>query len=269
MRYPLITLTTDFGTADHFVGSMKGVISSIAPRAAVVDITHEIPAFGILEGAFVIGQAWRAFPAGTIHVVVVDPGVGSARKPLLLHAGGQFFVGPDNGVFSFVFREEKHKLRHITAEKYFRHPVSGTFHGRDIFSPVGAHLAAGVAPPRFGKLLDRCVMLDGLAPRLTGKDTWQGKILKADRFGNLITNFHADEFRTLGKRGFELIVGERRISTLRPNFSEGAPGEVFLITGSSGYFEVIANQASAAQKLGCAGGARVKLTFLRRARDRR
>lgn len=262
MRHPLITLTTDFGGADHFVGVMKGVISGIAPRATVVDITHEIPAFDILEGAFVTGQAWRAFPAGTTHVVVVDPGVGSERKPLLVEAGGQFFIGPDNGVFSFILREEKHKVRHITAEKYFRKPVSRTFHGRDIFAPVAAHLAAGIAPAKFGKLLDVCIMLDNLSPRLTGKDAWQGMIFKADRFGNLITNFHRDEFRTLGKRGFEMSVGDRRISVLRANFSEGPPDEIFLAAGSSGYFEIVVNQGSAANLLGRGAKSSLNLKLL-------
>lgn len=259
MRYPLITLTTDFGTSDHFVGSMKGVISGIAPGAQVADITHEIAPFGVLEGAFVIGQAWRTFPPGSIHVVVVDPGVGSARKPILVQAGGQFFVGPDNGVFSFILREEKHRIRHITAEKYFRRPVSRTFHGRDIFSPVAAHLAAGVKPGRFGKPLDACILLDNLAPLPAEKNSWQGTIFKQDRFGNLITNFDARDFRALRTGHFELVAGKARISALRSNFSEGAPGEIFVIEGSSGYFEIAANQASAAGLLGCTAGSPVKL----------
>src|SRR5258708_5188751 len=152
--HPLIPLTTDFGTADHFVAAMKGVIAGIAPRARVVDITHEIPPYEILEGAFIIGEAWRCFPTGTIHVVVVDPGVGSARRPILAEAGGQFFVAPDNGVLSMIYAGVKTKVRVITNTKLIAREVSRTFHGRDIFAPAAAHLARGVPVARFGKLID-------------------------------------------------------------------------------------------------------------------
>lgn len=250
MRYPLITLTTDFGLSDHFVGAMKGVISGIAPRARIIDITHEIPPFDILGGAFVIGQARRTFPAGTIHVVVVDPGVGSPRKPLLVQSAGQFFVGPDNGVFSFILQENKGQTRHVTGRKYFRHPVSNTFHGRDIFSPVAAHLACGVPPARFGKRLDSCVMLEGLEPSPVAENTWRGTVLKTDRFGNLITNFRQNAFPALEDGNFELRAGRRRITRMHSNFSEGRAGGIFLTGGSSGFLEIVMNQDSAARALG-------------------
>jgi S-adenosylmethionine hydrolase len=143
---PVITLTTDFGLSDHFVGVMKGVILGIEPAAQIVDISHGVQPYQIVDGAFTIAQAYRYFPKKTIHVVVVDPGVGSARRPLLAEMGGQYFVAPDNGVLSMVFAREKPKVRHITNERYFLHPLSRTFHGRDVFSPVAAHLAAGVPP---------------------------------------------------------------------------------------------------------------------------
>ena len=142
MTRPILTLTTDFGLTDHFVGTMKGVILGICPAAQIVDISHGVTPFEIAEGAYLIAQAWRYFPKKTVHVVVVDPGVGSARRPILVEAGGQYFLGPDNGVLSMVYLHEKCKVRHIVNEEYFRHPVSRTFHGRDIFAPVGAHLAA-------------------------------------------------------------------------------------------------------------------------------
>ncbi len=145
MTKRIITLTTDFGTADHFAGTMKGVILSIHPAAQIVDITHEVAPFEITDGGFTIAQAYRYFPKKTIHVVVIDPGVGSTRRPLLAEMAGQYFIAPDNGVLSMIFSRETAKVRHITNERYFLHPLSRTFHGRDVFAPVAAHLASGVA----------------------------------------------------------------------------------------------------------------------------
>jgi S-adenosylmethionine hydrolase len=261
MQNPLITLTTDFGTADHFVGSMKGVIAGIAPRARVIDITHEVSPFEIVEGAFTIAEAWRAFPQRTIHVVVVDPGVGSARRPILAEVDGHYFVSPDNGVLSLVWGKERGKVRHITATRYFRVPVSETFHGRDIFSPVAAHLAAGVAASKFGKLIHDAMRLSGLEPVRTGKRAWTGVVLKVDRFGNLITNFHIDEFEAIRTQPFTLLAGMERLSRLAANFSEGAMGELLVIVGSSGYLEIAVNRDSAAKRLGCGSGAPLELTI--------
>src|SRR5581483_10422206 len=143
----IITLTTDFGASDHFAGTMKGVILNIFPGAKIVDISHEIQPFEVSDGAFTIAQAYRYFPKKTIHVVVVDPGVGTERRPILMEAAGQFFIARDNGVLSLIYGREKARFRLLENDKYFLHPVSHTFHGRDIFSPCAAHLAAGV-PPR-------------------------------------------------------------------------------------------------------------------------
>ena len=148
MTRPTLTLTTDFGLGDHFVGTMKGVILGICPEAQIVDISHDVTPFEIAEGAYLIAQAWRYFLKKTVHVVVVDPGVGTARRPILVEAGGQYFIGPDNGVLSMVYLQEKSNVRLISNEKYFRHPVSKTFHGRDIFAPVAAHLAGGIPAAR-------------------------------------------------------------------------------------------------------------------------
>src|SRR5262245_26551277 len=139
----IITLTTDFGHSDHFAGVMKGVILGVCPAARIVDITHECSAYDVSEAAFTIGQAYPHFPRKTVHVVVVDPGVGTLRRPILVEAAGQFFIGPDNGVFAFILSVGKHKVRAVTNEKYFLQPVSQTFHGRDVFAPVAAHLAKG------------------------------------------------------------------------------------------------------------------------------
>src|ERR1035438_1866080 len=160
MPPPILTLTTDFGLSDHYAGAMKGVILGICPRAQLVDISHHVTPFQIGEGAYLIAQAYRYFPRKTVHLVVVDPGVGSARRPILMEAAGQYFVAPDNGVLAMIFKKEKHKIRLLSKEQYFRKPMSQTFHGRDIFSPVATHLAAGIPPARLGPLID-----DYLKPR--------------------------------------------------------------------------------------------------------
>ena len=140
----IITLTTDFGLADHFVGTMKGVILGIAPKTRIVDITHDIPAYELREASFAIAQAWTYFPKGTVHVVIVDPGVGTSRRPILAEAGGHYFIAPDNGVLSMVYESVAHKVRIISNPALIRKQVSRTFHGRDVFAPAAAHLAKGV-----------------------------------------------------------------------------------------------------------------------------
>ncbi|MBV8846336.1 MAG: SAM-dependent chlorinase/fluorinase [Bryobacterales bacterium] len=259
---PLITLTTDFGTKDHFAGVIKGVIAGIAPNARVVDITHEITPYDLNEGAFVIAEAWRWFPKGTIHVAVVDPGVGSARRPIVVEAGGHRFVGPDNGVFTPVYAAGPHKIREIENSKLMLPYISRTFHGRDIFAPAAAHLANGVALARFGKWVRDPVLSAVLEPVKKGSRCWSGRILKVDRFGNLITNFRLGHRPDIGVRRFELRIGSRRIARLARNYAETEMGEVFAIEGSSGYLEISANQDSAALKLGCGPGAPVDLEIL-------
>ena len=262
MPRPIITLTTDFGLADHFAATMKGVILGICPAAEIVDISHDVGAFAVAEGAFLLAQSYRYFPRNTVHIVVVDPGVGTSRRPILMEAAGQRFVAPDNGVLSMIYAREKHKVRWITAEKYFLKPVSQTFHGRDIFSPVGAHLAAGVAPAKMGKLITDYLRLHLEHPVRTARRGWTGSILKIDRFGNLITNFPAAEFPDINTRPFEMSVGLETVGKLAHNYAECGPGELFVIAGSSGYLEVSSSQASAAKKLGCGVGAPVELRIL-------
>jgi S-adenosylmethionine hydrolase len=257
----LITLTTDFGNADHFAGTMKGVILGIQPAAQIIDITHEVQPFEIPDGAFTIAQAYRYFPKGTIHVVVVDPGVGSTRRPLLAEMAGQFFIAPDNGVLSIIFAHGKSKVRHITNPRYFLHPVSRTFHGRDIFAPVAAHLASGIASARFGKVIDDYLRLTFHRPSQTGKNAWTGSVLKVDRFGNLITNLHLDDLPNLETRPFRLLAGRQPITRLALTFTECSPGELFVVVGSSGYLEVATNQGSAAEILSCGAGSPVALTI--------
>jgi hypothetical protein len=261
MARPIITLTTDFGLDDHFVGVMKGVILGILPTARIVDISHGVEPYQIADGAFTIAQAYKYFPKKTVHVVVVDPGVGSARRPLLAEMAGQYFIAPDNGVLSMVMAHEAAKVRHITNERYFLHPLSRTFHGRDVFSPVAAHLAAGVTPAQFGKRIDDHIRASFDQPAQTGPHTWTGTILKADHFGNLATNFHIDHFPALRTHAFAMKLGAQTIARLALTFSECQPGELFVVVGSSGYLEVAASEASAAEALGCGAGAPAELTF--------
>jgi hypothetical protein len=263
---PIITLTTDFGTADHFAGVMKGVIAGIAPKARVVDITHEVAPYDVIEGAFLIAQAWRYFPKGTIHVVVVDPGVGSARRPILVEAAGHLFVAPDNGVLSMVYDAAKPKVRVISNPKLMARDVSRTFHGRDIFAPAAAHLARGVPAARFGApaaglgvFIADYIRIADIKPSRLSRNCWRGTIFRADRFGNLITNFHIDDFARVTAGPFELRVGAERIRRLALTFSEAAIGELVAVFGSSDYLEIVANQASAAQILGCGARSPVEL----------
>jgi S-adenosylmethionine hydrolase len=260
-RRPLVTLTTDFGLSDHFAGVLKGVILSICPAATVVDISHDVPAFDISQGAFLISQAFPYFPPKTIHVVVVDPGVGTARRPILVEADGHYFIGPDNGVLAMVYTDRPHKVREITSEKYFLQPPSRTFHGRDIFAPAAAHLAAGVRAASFGKTIEDYLKLAFYKPQRTGRRMWCGSVLRIDRFGNLITNFHVVEFDAVRTRPFEISIGAHKVHRLALNYAEAQPGELSLIAGSSGYFEIAANQASAQRITGCGAGAPCDLTL--------
>lgn len=228
----------------------------------MIDITHEVNSFDILEGAFLIAQSWRYFPVGTVHVVVVDPGVGSNRRPILAEAGGHFFVAPDNGVLSLIYDSEETTVRHVTEERFFRHPVSQTFHGRDIFAPVAGHIASGVPASELGAVIDDYLKLPLEKPVRTARRGWTGAVLKIDRFGNLITNFRADEFARVYEQNFEVLAGLQAIEKLERNYAAAEPGKVFLIEGSSGYFEIAASQGSAAKILGCGVGAPIELRLL-------
>ena len=240
---------------------MKGVILAICPHARIVDITHDCNAYDIQDAAFTVAQAYRYFPPKTVHVAVVDPGVGTQRRPILIEAAGQLFVGPDNGIFSFVIAREKHKARAVTNAKYFLDPVSQTFHGRDIFAPVGAHLANGVAPSRMGKPIDDYLRPGSLKPERTARRGWTGSILKVDRFGNLITSFLTAEFPRVLEEPFSMAVGLQTVGRLARNYEQYGLGELFVIAGSSGYLEISAGQASAARILGVAAGAPIELTI--------
>jgi len=258
---PLITLTTDFGLNDHFVGTIKGVILNIAPEAEIVDICHAVQAFDVLDGALTVAQAYSYFPNGTVHVVVVDPGVGTARRPILLSTGRHYFVAPDNGVLSLVYgREERLQVRHINAEHYYRQPVSNTFHARDIFAPVAAYLAKGVETAKFGEEITDFVRFNAPKPKPVDAQTIRGVVLKVDRFGNMVTNITPQDIPALFQAeppGFKMRVGKHEITEIHPNYAAGAPNQVFGILGSMGYLEIAANRASAAQIIGAGKGSEV------------
>ena len=252
-RLSLITLLTDFGTSDYFVSAMKGVILSINPDARLVDITHEIPAQDIEAAAFTMLAAHSSFPSETIHVAVVDPGVGSARRAIVVVSGGQFFVGPDNGIFSYVCEcERQARVFEITNKDYFREPVSSTFHGRDVFAPVAAALSTGIDPSEFGKQITNPVLLPPLMPEKAKNGTIKARIIHIDRFGNCITNLTPRELT--GKMiagGAYLIVNGAKVKSFRNFFSEESRRgmEVFGIWGSAGFLELAAKDKSAAKIL--------------------
>jgi S-adenosylmethionine hydrolase len=244
---PIITLLTDFGSQDYFVGALKGAILSLRPDAQIVDITHEIPPQDIRAGAFNLLAVHPDFPAGTIHVGVVDPGVGSARRGTIVSCAGQFFVGPDNGLFSWICEREKDfQAVHLTNEKFFRHPVSDTFHGRDIFAPVAAALANGAALEEFGPVIDDVVRLESLEPKRIKSGLLEATIIHVDRFGNCITNLRRDHLSAVAK----LVVNGREIG-FRPFFAARGldDSEVFYLFGSAGFAEIAVRDDSAAKIL--------------------
>jgi len=249
----LITLLTDFGTADYFVGAMKGVILSMNADARIVDITHEIPPQDIRAGAFTLSVVSQTFPSGTIHVAVVDPGVGSERRPILVSGGNQFFVGPDNGLFSFVYeREAAARVFHLTNEDYFRQPVSATFHGRDVFAAVAGALSKGISPEQLGVEIKDYVRLTMLKPKRMGTQTIEASIIHIDRFGNCVTNLTREDLtEEMLARGLRLKINGREITSFHRFFAEndGPPDELFVIWGSAGYLEIAAFRASAASLL--------------------
>ena len=259
----LITLLTDFGTTDYFVAAMKGVILSLSPKARVVDITHEIPAQDIGAGAFVLMAVYSDFPVGTIHVSVVDPGVGSARRPIMVLAGGHYFVGPDNGIFSYVYeREADCRVFHLDRAEHFRQQPSATFHGRDVFAPVAAALANGTRAAELGYEIRDYVRLPGLAPTELADGSLEARVIHIDHFGNCITNLTRDELtEEMIERGARLVVGATEVTSFRRFFAEGseASGEVFAIWGSAGMLEIAALNTSAARLLGAQRGQPVRV----------
>jgi S-adenosylmethionine hydrolase len=255
----VITLTTDFGTGDWFVGTMKGVIAGIAPAAKVIDLTHDLPAGDIRGGAFALAASHRFFPSGTVHVTVVDPGVGSRRKAIALQTAKGVFVGPDNGVLSWALvREQIRAIHALENEAYLLQPVSRTFHGRDIFAPVAAHLSRGVPIRKFGPALKDFVRLDWPAPRVR-RGGFEGEVVYIDRFGNAITNLEGGLLRGSDGASCEVCGRRRQVCPLKAFYQAVAPKTPVALVGSSGFLEIAVNGGSAAKVLGVRIGTRVVL----------
>lgn len=256
MTNPIVTLTTDYGNGDHLVGTLKGVILRINPEINIVDISHDIAPFDLLEAAITIAEASKYFPPRTIHVVIVDPGVGTERRPLLVRGDNQYYVAPDNGVLSLIYdREESLNVRHITTEHYFLQPISQTFHGRDIFAPVAAWLTKNWQPASMGDAITDFKRFNIPKPKQDGY-VLKGVVMRIDRFGNLMTNFKVgdlpEEMLKAGK--IQLMLNDKEITRLVANFAQGQPNEPVAVIGSSGYIEVVVNKASASRVMGIGRG---------------
>jgi S-adenosylmethionine hydrolase len=261
----IVTFTTDFGLNDAFVGIMHGVVLNIEPATRIVDLCNAVGAYDILDGAWTIAQAYRFFPPRTAHVIVVDPGVGSERRPILAETEKYVFVAPDNGVLSMVeAREPKFTVRHITSERYFLTPLSQTFHGRDVFAAVAGWLSKGIDPADFGPEISDYVRLPLPMVERISDNSVRGMVLKVDKFGNLITNIgeqEAPELFTASAPPVNILISGETITRICRSYAEGAEGEYFAIIGSSGYMEIAARQASAAQKLSANVGSPVGIVF--------
>jgi S-adenosylmethionine hydrolase len=249
----VITLLTDFGGNDPCVGVMKGVILGINPEAVIVDLCHGTTAHDPTEAAFLLATSYRYFPKGTIHVAVVDPGVGGPRRPILAACDGHLFVGPDNGLFGPIAeRGGPSSVRAITAARYFLQPVSATFHGRDIFAPVAGHLSLGAEPDRFGRPIEDYVRLTLPRPSRRGARSIKGEILHIDCFGNLVTNIARDDLELLASEGpiAALVVQiAGRTLPIVAYYAQVAPGAPGAVIGSSDYLEIFVHQGNASALL--------------------
>ena len=261
----IVTLTTDFGDQDHYVGVMKAVILNINPDALLVDISHQVNSHDIFDGAFTLAQSYCYFPAGTIHLVVVDPGVGSARRPILARMGKHQFIAPDNGVLSLIYeREENVEVRHITSEYYFLSPVSNTFHGRDVFAPVAGWLSRGLEADKFGDTVADYVKFTSPHAKWQDDKTLKGIVLKVDKFGNVITNIRPEDVPQLfgdQPAPFRILINQHQVTQLNQSYAAGRPSELFAIVGSSGLIEVSIYRGSAAKTLGVNRGVEVELVL--------
>ena len=256
-----ITLTTDFGYADPFVGILKGVILGIHAEAQIVDLTHGIPAQNIMAGALALWSSVRYFPPGTIHVVVVDPGVGGDRRPILLQLDGNYFIGPDNGVLSLALENRQPaRIVHLSNDAYHLQPKSRTFHGRDVFAPVAAHLNRGTPPERFGDLINDLVRLPWPTPNQK-ENVISGEILYIDVFGNLFTNVRERDLTGFANEKIVVHLGSIEIRGLSLNYSEGESGNFIALINSWGLLEIARYRNNAATLTGTSIGDRVEIVL--------
>lgn len=257
----IITLTTDFGLQDYYVSAMKAVILGIAPDVRFVDVSHEIPSQDIMAGSWVIKNSAMLFPSNTVHVVVVDPGVGTDRNAIALRIDDQYFIGPDNGIFSILTEQKDYRAVRLTNRKYWGKDTSNTFHGRDIFAPVAAHLSNGVTLEELGKPISKLVTYRWAEP-ISDKDGLQGWVIHIDKFGNLITNLSASMIENvIGSRSVKIYVGNTILDEIVTTFGSVPEGEPAAFIGSSGMLEVGINKGDAREMLGVQKGAQISLVL--------
>jgi S-adenosylmethionine hydrolase len=254
-----IALLTDFGTKDYFVGAMKGVILSINQKVTIIDITHEIPPQDVSSASFTLRACYKDFPLKTIFVAVVDPGVGSKRKAVLVVTENFYFIAPDNGLLSFVFDEEENfSVRELTNQKFFAAEVSRTFHGRDVFARVAGHLSTGVNSNEFGAEIKDFIRIKTAKPQKISEQEVKADIIHIDHFGNLITNLAQDDL----PESFTLEINGKKIKKMQNFFAEAEQGELFIILGSAGFLEIVAFQSSAANTLKAKIGQKIVIRIL-------
>ncbi len=248
---PVITISTDFGLDDPYVGILKGVILGINPQVRLVDITQALSHHRLLEAAFVLQTAYPYFPKGTIHLAIVDPGVGGGRRLIAIQGKDSVWVGPDNGLFTLVLKEQpQSKIIHLTNPAFFLKRVSHTFHGRDLLAPVAAHLSLGVPLEEMGPAIFDPVVLPFPEPEIKEKEL-VGRVLWADHFGNLITNINQAALLPFSSSpSFSIVIGSDTIPEILPTYSRGRPGRLIALIGSSGYLEIACNLDRAAEKVG-------------------
>jgi S-adenosylmethionine hydrolase len=263
-RRSIVTLTTDFGTADHFVSSMKAAILDVYPDVQIVDITHEIPAHDIVSAAFTLREATRIFPNRTVHLAVVDPGVGTARRPIAVSADNQYFIGPDNGIFSQIYEADPDfHVYHITATHYMRENPHPTFHGRDIFAPSAAQLARGNDIENFGPPVEDPVKVEQAKPKVTADGQIKATVVHIDRFGNLVTGISqgalANLMKKLSKTQIKGTGKAAGATELHKTYGDVQKGSAVLLFNSSNHLELAANQGRACDLLGLKTGDLVEL----------
>ena len=239
----IITLTTDFGIKDHYVASMKGVILTINPKARIIDVTHDIDSYDIMSCAFIVSNFYKYYPEGTINVVVVDPGVGTSRRSISIYADGYYFVGPDNGIFSFIIENCKYvEIFSLLNKKYFLKDISSTFHGRDIFAPVASYLSINIEPKSFGRRLNKVKILNS-TKAIIEHNTVKGKFIYEDKFGNLITNIDSKT----AKRIYEINIQGKKLTKIANSYGNKKKGEIVALIGSTGFLEIAVNKGRASE----------------------
>ena len=261
MARPVIALLTDFGNKDHYVGSVKGVILGICPDASCVDITHEVPPHDVLGGALELAASYKFFPPGTIFLVVVDPGVGSTRRPIAAEAGTYLFVAPDNGVLALVFNDiAPRRVVELTEQRYARPTISRTFEGRDRFGPAAAWLATGIDLGALGKPITSWQRIEVPVPAVTDHEI-VAEVLQVDRFGNLVTNLDRATFDRFAEASpLEIVAGTQAVGKVVGTYADAEPGAVCALFGSSERLEIAVNGGSAAGRLALGRGARIRIS---------